>query len=117
MAFSKQLEKFREDSGHDFSSSLQLDFRPQKGRNALHDRRLWKNEEKNMRVAEAVKLQPLKLRLQLRFQIRIYIHIYICGRTSSYMHMLNSSLLGNKKLRGLVVCNVGGIKYQPISKA
>ena len=59
------------------------------------------------------------VRVQLRFQILkyIYIHIYMCGCTSSYMHMLNSSLLGNEKLRSLVVCNVGGFKCQPLSKA
>ena len=38
--------------------------------------------------------------------IRIYIYIYICGRTSSYIRMLNSSLLGNEKLRGPVVCTM-----------
>ena len=61
------------------------------------------------------------VRVQLRFQIRTYIYIYmcvcVCGRTSSYMHMLNSSLLGNEKLRGLVVRNVGGVKCRPLSKA
>ena len=36
--------------------------------------------------------------------------IYICGHTSSYMHMLNSSLLGNEKLRDPVVRNAGGVK-------
>ena len=36
--------------------------------------------------------------------------IYICGRTSSYMRMLNSSLLGNEKLHGQVVHNVGGVR-------
>ena len=41
--------------------------------------------------------------------VRIY--IYIFGRTSSYMRMLNSSLLGYEKLRGLVVHNVGGVKF------
>ena len=49
--------------------------------------------------------------------MHIYIYIYICGLTSSYMRMLNSSLLGNKKLRGPVVRNVGGVKCQPLSKA
>ena len=34
----------------------------------------------------------------------------MCGRKSSYMHMHNSSLLGNEKLRGQVVRNVGGAK-------
>ena len=59
------------------------------------------------------------VRVQSRFQIRtyIYIYIYICGRTSSYMRMLNSSLLGNEKLRGAVVRNVGGVKSRPLSKA
>ena len=33
-------------------------------------------------------------------RINIYICVCVCGRTSSYMRMLNSSLLGNKKLRG-----------------
>ena len=46
-----------------------------------------------------------------------YVHIYMCGRTSSYMSMLNSLVLGNKKLRGPVVRNVGGFKFQPLSKA
>ena len=50
---------------------------------------------------------------QSRFQIRTY----ICGRTSSYMRMINISLLGNENLRSLVVCNVGGAKYRPLSKA
>ena len=54
------------------------------------------------------------VRVQLRFQIRTY--IYICGRTSSYMRMLNSSILGNEKLCGPVVLNVGGVKCQPLSK-
>ena len=47
----------------------------------------------------------------------MYIYIYICGRYSSYMYMLNSSLLGNEKLHGPVVRNVGGIKFQLLSKA
>ena len=34
----------------------------------------------------------------------------MCGRTSSHMSMLNSSLRGNEKLRGPVVGNVGGVK-------
>ena len=29
---------------------------------------------------------------------------------SSYMHTLITSLLGNEKLRGPVICNVGGVK-------
>ena len=33
-------------------------------------------------------------------------YVYICGCTSSYMGMLNSSLLGNEKLCGPVVRNV-----------
>ena len=41
---------------------------------------------------------------------------YICGSTSSYVCMLNSALLGNEKLRGPVVRNVGGVKFQPLSK-
>ena len=44
--------------------------------------------------------------------VRIYIYIY--GHTSSYMRMLNCSLLGNEKLRGPVVRNVGGVKFRPI---
>ena len=48
---------------------------------------------------------------------RDFRYIYICGRASSYMRMLNSSLLGNKKLCGLVVRNVGGVKFRPLSKA
>ena len=44
--------------------------------------------------------------VQLRFQIRIY----ICGHMSSFMRMLNSSLLVNEKLRGPVVRNAGGVK-------
>ena len=44
----------------------------------------------------------------------MYVYIYICGRTSSYMRMLNCSLLGNKKLRSPVVCNVGGVKFRQI---
>ena len=47
---------------------------------------------------------------------RDFRYIYICGRTSSYMRMLNSSLLGIEKLRGSVVCNVGGVKFQTLSK-
>ena len=47
--------------------------------------------------------------------VRIY--IYVCGRTSSYMRMFNSLLLGNEKLRGPVVRNVGGVKFRPLSKA
>ena len=39
-----------------------------------------------------------------------YKYIYICGHTSSYMSMLDSSLLGNEKLRGQVVHNVGEVK-------
>ena len=46
-----------------------------------------------------------------------YIYIYMCGHISSYKRMLNSSLLGNKKLRSLVVRNVGGVKFRPLSKA
>ena len=49
--------------------------------------------------------------------IRTYIYIYIYGHTSSYMCMLNSSLLGNEKLCGLVVRNVGGVKFRPFCKA
>ena len=49
--------------------------------------------------------------------VHTYIYICVCGRTSSYMRMLNSSLLGNEKLRGPVVRNVGGVKFQPLSKA
>ena len=37
-------------------------------------------------------------------------YIYICGHVSSYMRMLNSSLLGNEKLRGPVARNVGRVK-------
>ena len=44
----------------------------------------------------------------------IYICMYVCGRTSSYMCMLNCSLLGNEKLCGPVVHNVGGVKFRPI---
>ena len=55
------------------------------------------------------------VRVQSRFQIRIYICVCVCGRTSSYMRMLNSSLLGNEKLRGPVVRNVGGVKFRPLS--
>ena len=44
-------------------------------------------------------------------------YIYIYGRTSSYMLMLNSSLLGNEKLCGQVAHNVGGVKFRPLSKA
>ena len=47
--------------------------------------------------------------------IRMYIHI--CGRTSIYMRMLNSSLVGNEKLRSPVVRNLGGVKFRPLSKA
>ena len=36
--------------------------------------------------------------------------MYICGHTSSYMHMLNSSFLGNEKWRGPVVYNVRGVQ-------
>ena len=36
-----------------------------------------------------------------------YVYIYICGRTSSYTRMLNSSLLGNEKLHGSVVRKLG----------
>ena len=50
--------------------------------------------------------------VQSRFQIHTY--IYICGCTLSYMRMLNCSLLGNEKLRGPVVRNVGGVKFRPI---
>ena len=50
------------------------------------------------------------------YTIYIYIYIYICGRTSSHMRMLNSSSLGNEKLRGPVERNVGGVKFQPLSK-
>ena len=49
--------------------------------------------------------------------VRIYICICVCGCTSSYMRMLNSSLLGSEKLRSPVVCNVGGVKRLPLSKA
>ena len=44
-------------------------------------------------------------------------YIYIYSRTSSYMCMLNCSLLGNEKLHGPVIRNVGGVKFQPLSKA
>ena len=44
-------------------------------------------------------------------------YVYICVRMSSYMYMLNSSLLGNEKLRCPVVRNVGGVKFRPLSKA
>ena len=43
-------------------------------------------------------------------------YVYIYDRMSSYMRMLDSSLLGNEKLRGPVVSNVGGVKCQPLSK-
>ena len=33
------------------------------------------------------------------------------------MRMLNSSLLGNEKLRGPVVHNAGGVKFRPFCKA
>ena len=49
--------------------------------------------------------------------IYIYIYMYVCGRTSSYMCMLNSSLLGIEKLRSPVVRNVGGVMFRPLSKA
>ena len=45
-----------------------------------------------------------------RFGSERVINIYICGHTSSYMSMLDSSLLGNEKLRGQVVHNVGEVK-------
>ena len=45
--------------------------------------------------------------------IRVYIYIYVGGCMSSYMRMLNCSLLGNEKLRGSVVRNVGGVKFRP----
>ena len=48
---------------------------------------------------------------------RDFRYVYICCHTSSYMCMLNSSLLGNKKLRGPVVRNVGEVKFRPLSKA
>ena len=44
-------------------------------------------------------------------------YVYICGRMSSYMRILNSSLLGKKKLCGQVVHNVVGVKCQPLSQA
>ena len=47
----------------------------------------------------------------------MYVYKYGCGRMSSYMRMLNSSLLGNEKLRGPVVRNVRGVKFRPLSKA
>ena len=47
--------------------------------------------------------------------VRIYIYIYIYGHTSSYMHMLNSSLLGNKKLHSPVVHNVEGVMFRPLT--
>ena len=47
----------------------------------------------------------------------VCIYICVCGRTSSYMRMLNSSLLGNEKLHGTVVRNMGGVKFRPLSKA
>ena len=46
-----------------------------------------------------------------------YVYIYVCGRTSSYMRILNSSLLGHEKLRGPMVRNVGRVKFRPLSKA
>ena len=48
---------------------------------------------------------------------RDFRYVYVCGRTSSNVRMLKSSLLGNEKLRGPVVHNVGGVKCQPFSKA
>ena len=48
--------------------------------------------------------------------VRIYVYVCVCGRTSSYMRMLNSSLLGHKKLRSLVVHIVGGIKLRLLLK-
>ena len=44
-------------------------------------------------------------------------YVYICGRTSGYMCMLNSSLLGNENCAGPVVCNVERVNCQPLSKA
>ena len=44
-------------------------------------------------------------------------YVYICGGTSSYLRMLNSSLLRNEKLRGPLVLNVGRVKFLPLSKA
>ena len=38
------------------------------------------------------------------------------GSTSSYMRMLNSSLLGNEKLCGPVVRNVGGVSVNHFLK-
>ena len=48
--------------------------------------------------------------------IYLYIYVYVCGRTSSYLRMLNSSLLGNEKLRSPMVLNVGEVKFRPLSK-
>ena len=48
---------------------------------------------------------------------RDFRYVYICGHKSSYMRMLNSSLLGNEKLRGPVVRNVQGVNFRPLSNA
>ena len=45
-----------------------------------------------------------------------YVYIYMWLYVKLYT-MFNSSLPGNEKLRGLVVSNVGGVKFQPLSKA
>ena len=59
------------------------------------------------------------VRVQSRFQIRtyIYMYIYICVAVRQVICACSIVQLGNEKLRSSVVRNVGGVKYQPLSKA
>ena len=49
----------------------------------------------------------------VRIYIYIYIYIYIWLYVKLYVHA-QLFITGNEKLRGTVVRNVGGVKFQPI---
>ena len=52
------------------------------------------------------------------FRYVCIVYIYVCVwpyvKLYAYVHR---SLLGNEIMRGPVVCNVGGVKFRPLSKA
>ena len=50
----------------------------------------------------------------IKIQISTYLNVYICGRIKLYAHAQLFITRKNKKLRGPVLCTVGGVKLRPI---
>ena len=50
----------------------------------------------------------------IKIQIRTYLNIYICGRIKLYAHAQLFITRRNEKLRGPLLCTVGGVKFRPI---